>query len=92
MTNLEMFQLVSQLWCDNQNLMKLAGCKKSKMAEIKKDIRIAITKKGHKLPPDIRILPMGEVIEFLGIDVDRIIKNAQVEAQIEKATAVTVTK
>lgn len=67
MTNLEMFQLVSKIWCNNQDLMTIANCGKTKMSEIKREIRTQIVKKGNKLPPDTRVVPMSEVIAYLAL-------------------------
>lgn len=92
-SNIELFEIIKKQWADRKDISLLLGkCSDGKATEIKKAITEEILKKGKKIHHS-NLLPMKNVISYLGIDENRIIKYAKAEAEIkQKATAATVTQ
>ncbi len=64
----EMLEILSKVWCDTADLMKLSGFGITYTAKLKKEIRDELTKQGKRLPKGL--VPMKEVIAKLDIDVN----------------------
>lgn len=68
MTANELLELMSKVWCDTEDLIKLSGLGYVKAAYLKKEIRDGLTNKGIYLPKGK--LPMSEVVKKLNIDIE----------------------
>ena len=82
MENVELLKIIKKNWATNSDIAKLAGCGTTKAVKLKKEITSHLLKKGKKLY-NIDTLPMGEVINYLGIDEKRIISNAKLELELK---------
>ena len=80
-TNLQMFDVIKKQWADRNDIMILASCGEAKASRLKKAITNKILKSGKSLH-NSRYLPMEVVIDFLGVDEKRIIRNAKIEHEM----------
>lgn len=80
----EMLEIVSKVWCDTADLMKLSGFGITYTSKLKKEIRDELISQGKRLPKGL--VPMKEVIDKLNIDVDyyRKLAEFQLKEQIVK--------
>lgn len=80
-TNLQMFDVIKKQWADRNDIMILASCSESKASRLKKEMTEEVLKSGKSLH-NSRYLPMEVVIDFLGVDEKRIIRNAKIEHEM----------
>lgn len=80
----EMLEIVSKVWCDTADLMKLSGFGITYISKLKKETRDELISQGKRLPKGL--VPMKEVIDKLNIDVDyyRKLAEFQLKEQIVK--------
>jgi hypothetical protein len=84
-SNLMKLKVISKQWAGVQDIMTLADCCESKASKLRKEIEHDIRQEGKKLPKD-KVVPMARVIKRLGINEERIIKYAKIEAEMKIAT------
>lgn len=80
-SNLQMFDVIKKQWADRNDIMILASCSEAKASRLKKEMTEEILKSGKSLH-NSRYLPMEVVIDFLGVDEKRIIRNAKIEHEM----------
>lgn len=80
-SNLQMFDVIKKQWADRNDIMILANCSEAKAYRLKKEMTEKVLKSGKRLH-DSRYLPMEVVIDFLGVDEKRIIRNAKIEHEM----------
>lgn len=67
MTANETLELISKQWCNLEELMMLGEFGRNSALKIKREIKEKLTKQGYKIPK--HLIPMKEVVNYLGIDV-----------------------
>jgi exopolyphosphatase/pppGpp-phosphohydrolase len=75
MTAEETLNIISKIWCDFDDLMKLSMLGINNTSKLKKEIKDTLEKQGYLLPKGL--LPMCEVVKYLKIDVDYLEKIAK---------------
>lgn len=71
----EILDIISKIWCNTEDLMKLSGLGYVKASYLKKEIREDMLSKGIYLPKGK--VPMPEVVKKLNIDVEHYKKIAE---------------
>ena len=75
MTYNELFYYINKTWATVNDIQKIASCGKNKAYAIRNHIIDLVTQRGKNLPQSkTKIVPMSEVIDYLGIDVDYVLK------------------
>ena len=64
----ETLKLVSQQWCNLQDLMRLAQVGRNSALTIKGAIKNNLEQQGYYVPKNA--VPMQEVVKYLNIDID----------------------
>ncbi len=64
----ETLKLVSQQWCNLQDLMRLAQVGRNSALTIKGAIKNNLEQQGYYVPKNV--VPMQEVVKYLNIDID----------------------
>ncbi len=78
MNYVEMRELVSKVWLDVDDIMRLAQCGKHSATNIRNEIEAQILESGKKVPTSNRkCVPSKMVIEYLGLDIDFICNMAE---------------
>lgn len=75
MTAQELLTLLSKVWCNTEDLIKLSGLGYVNASYLKKEIRDELTSKGIYLPKGK--IPMSEVVKKLNIDIEHYKKIAE---------------
>lgn len=77
----EMMELVSKVWVNSNDIMKLCNCGKNTAIKIRQDIEKNIVEEGKLIPPSMtKYVPTKLVLEYLGLDEDYIFKMASMIA------------
>lgn len=71
----ETLKLISKQWCSTTDLMKLLGCGRNKVLEVKKDIKDKLLNEGYYIPSNN--LSMQAVVDVLKIDINKLEKIIQ---------------
>lgn len=66
----DILELITKQWCNLSDLMKLLGCGRNKVLEVKKQIKDKLINEGYYIPGND--LPMQAVVDILKIDIDRL--------------------
>ena len=78
MSYIEMRELVSKVWLDVDDIMRLAQCGKHSATAIRNEIEEQILASGKKVPIASRkCVPTKLVLEYLGLDIDYICNMAE---------------
>lgn len=73
----EMLEIVSKVWINSNDIMKLCNCGKNTANKIRQDVEKIITDNGKVIPPSVvRYVPTKLVLEYIGLDEDYIFKMA----------------
>lgn len=74
----EMKNIISKVWLNVDDIMKLAQCGKHSATNIRNEIEEQIVANGKKLPTGIyKCVPTKLVLDYLGLDVDYIFTMAE---------------
>ena len=73
----ETLSIISQQWCNLKDLMRLAQVGRNTALKIKQKIRNDLINDGYYIPNNV--VPMCEVVKYLDINVDYLIKQAQLK-------------
>lgn len=84
-SNLMKLRTLSKQWAGVQDIMILADCGENKASKIRREIEQEILAEGKTLPRD-KVVPMARAVKWLGLNEDRIIKYAKIEAEMKIAT------
>lgn len=73
----EMLEIVSKVWINTNDIMKLCNCGKNTANKIRQDVEKIIVDNGKVIPPSVvRYVPTKLVLEYIGLDEDYIFKMA----------------
>lgn len=73
----EMVDIISKVWINSNDIMKLCNCGKNTAIKIRQDVEKIIVDNGKVIPPSaVRYVPTKLVLEYLGLDEDYIFKMA----------------
>ena len=73
----EMLEIVSKVWINSNDIMKLCNCGKNTANKIRQDIEKIIINNGKVIPPSVvKYVPTKLVLEYIGLDEDYIFKMA----------------
>ncbi|MFI3260676.1 MAG: hypothetical protein R3Y21_04385 [Mycoplasmatota bacterium] len=64
----ETLKIISQQWCNLNDLMKLANVGRNSALSIKSKIKVNLEKNGYYIPKNT--VPLKEVIKYLNKDID----------------------
>lgn len=80
MSYIELYQIISRPWASIQEIMKVANCGRDSAIKIRNHIKDHIEAKGKSLPPGkTLVIPMKQLLEYLFLDPDYIMKMAEKE-------------
>ena len=78
MDYVEMKELISKVWLDVDDIMRLAQCGKHSATNIRNEIEDQIVASGKKVPTGARkCVPTKMVLDYLGLDIDYICTMAE---------------
>ena len=78
MNYVEMRELISKVWLDVDDIMRLAQCGKHSATNIRNEIEDQIVASGKKVPTGARkCVPTKMVLDYLGLDIDYICTMAE---------------
>lgn len=78
MSYVEMKELISKVWLDVDDIMRLAQCGKHSATNIRNEIEEQIVASGKKVPTGARkCVPTKLVLDYLGLDIDYICTMAE---------------
>lgn len=71
----EMLEIVSKVWINSNDIMKLCNCGKNTANKIRQDVEKIIVDNGKViLPSVVKYVPTKLVLEYIGLDEDYIFK------------------
>lgn len=73
----EILKIISKQWCSLDDLRNLTGLGKNNLLKLKREIKKSLN--NNSIPN--KLLPMNEVVKYLNIDVDYLIKLERKENQ-----------
>lgn len=73
----EILKIISKQWCSLDDLRNLTGLGKNSLLKLKREIKKSLN--SNSIPN--KLLPMNEVVKYLNIDVDYLIKLERKENQ-----------
>lgn len=73
----EILKIISKQWCSLDDLRNLTGLGKNSLLKLKREIKKSLN--NNSIPN--KLLPMNEVVKYLNIDVDYLIKLERKENQ-----------
>lgn len=74
----EMSKIISKVWINSNDIMKICNCGKNTATKIRQDIEKNIIDSGKLVPPSmIKYVPTKLVLEYVGLDEDYIFKMAE---------------
>lgn len=73
----EILKTISKQWCSLDDLRNLTGLGKNSLLKLKREIKKSLN--NNSIPN--KLLPMNEVVKYLNIDVDYLIKLERKENQ-----------
>jgi len=73
----EILKIISKQWCSLDDLRNLTGLGKNSLLKLKREIKKSLN--NNSIPN--KLLPMNEVVKYLNIDVDYLIKFERKENQ-----------
>lgn len=73
----EMANLVTKVWINSEDIMRLCNCGKNSAIKIRQDIEKSIKESGKIIPHSMtKSVPTKLVLEYVGLDEDYIFKMA----------------
>lgn len=70
-----MAHVVSKVWINSNDIMKLCNCGKNTANKIRQDVEKIIVDNGKVIPPSVvKYVPTKLVLEYIGLDEDYIFK------------------
>jgi hypothetical protein len=73
----EMLEIVSKVWINSNDIMKLCNCGKNTANKIRQDVEKIVIDNGKVIPPSVvKYVPTKLVLEYIGLDEDYIFKMA----------------
>ncbi len=73
----EMMELVSKVWIDSNDIMKICHCGKNTAIKIRQDIEKNIIDSGKLVPPSmVKYVPTRMVLDYVGLDENHILEMA----------------
>ena len=74
----EMANVVSKVWINSNDIMKICNCGKNTAIKIRRDVEKVITDSGKLVPPSmIKYVPTKLVLEYIGLDEEYIFKMSE---------------
>lgn len=84
MSYLELYKIISKPWASIEEIKKIANCGRDSAIKIRNSIEDKINKNGKVLPTGKTIVvPMKDVIAYLGLDLSYIINMANTELNLK---------
>lgn len=78
----EMADVVSKVWINSDDIMRICHCGKNTAIRIRQDVEKAIMEKGKLVPPSMtKYVPTKLVLEYVGLDEDYIFRMASLISQ-----------
>lgn len=72
-----MLEIVSKVWINSNDIMKLCNCGKNTANKIRQDVEKIVIDNGKVIPPSVvKYVPTKLVLEYIGLDEDYIFKMA----------------
>lgn len=85
MTNVEMSKVLSKPWANVNDIKKIAKCGRNVAINVRSEIEQIIHRNGKKVPnTKEKIVPMSYVIDYFGLDVEKIYFMARQETLIQE--------
>lgn len=73
----EMKDIISKVWINSDDIMKICNCGKNTAIKIRKDIEKTIVDSGKLVPPSmIKYVPTSLVLDYIGLDENYIFEMA----------------
>ena len=73
----EMLEIISKVWINSSDIMRLCNCGRNTANKIRHDVAKIITDSGKVIPPSVvKYVPTKLVLEYIGLDEDYIFKMA----------------
>lgn len=73
----EMLEIVSKVWINSNDIMKLCNCGKNTANKIRQDVEKIVIDNGKVIQPSVvKYVPTKLVLEYIGLDEDYIFKMA----------------
>jgi len=83
MSYLELYKIISKQWASIEEIRKIANCGRDSAIKIRNNIEKEIIKNGKVLPSGKTIVvPMKNVVDYLGLDLNYIIEMANTELNL----------
>lgn len=82
-SNILKLRTVSKQWATNKDIKILADCNDKRAKQIRDDIEKQILKEGKKCPKGFTV-PMQRVIDYLELDINRIVSMISMEQDLDK--------
>lgn len=82
-SNILKLRTVSKQWATNKDIKILADCNDKRAKQIREDIEKQILKEGKKCPKGFTV-PMQRVIDYLELDINRIVSMISMEQDLDK--------
>lgn len=73
----EMSKIISKVWINSDDIMKICNCGKNTAIKIRRDVEKFMTDEGKLVPPSmVKSVPTKIVLQYIGLDEDYIFKMA----------------
>lgn len=82
-TNIEKIRTMTKQWATNKDIKILADCNDKRAKIIREEIEEQIIKEGKKCPKGFTV-PMKKVIEYLDLDLERMISMVSMEKELNE--------
>ena len=82
-SNVLKLKTISKQWATNKDIKILADCNDKRAKQIREDIEKQILKEGKKCPKGFTV-PMQRVIDYLELDIERIVAMISMEQDISE--------
>ena len=73
----EMSKIISKVWINSDDIMKICNCGKNTAIKIRRDVEKNIVDRGKLVPPSmVKFVPTKLVLEYIGLDENYIFEMA----------------
>lgn len=73
----EMSKIISKVWINSDDIMKICNCGKNTAIKIRRDVEKSIIDSGKLVPPSmVKFVPTKLVLEYIGLDENYIFEMA----------------
>lgn len=81
-SNIAKLRIMAKQWATNKDIKVLADCNDKRAKAIREEIEKQILSEGKRCPKGFTV-PMERVIEYLGIDIERIVSMISMEQELD---------